>query len=95
MNNEEVFDGYQEERTSDRNQNTKDKVEDTERSEEYTKLIRLNEEESIEWITMQKNKPSGDREIRDFLEWLNMQQTRVLVKPTAPAQEKPKGRNSE
>ena len=33
---------------------------------------------------MQKNKPSGEREIRDFLEWLNMQQTRVLVKPTAP-----------
>jgi hypothetical protein len=81
----EVTDGQQEERTSYRDQNAKAIFEDTEKSEKYTNLMRLNEEESIEWVNMLRNKPSGiqHREIMDFLEWLNMQQTRVLVKPTA------------
>ena len=66
------FDNYQEESISDRKQNAKDRVENAEKSEKYTKLMRLNEEESIEWIARQKNKPSGEREMRDFLKWLNM-----------------------
>ena len=58
---------YQEERINDRNQDAKDKVESFESSEKYAKLMGLNEEESIEWVARQKDKPSGDREIRDFL----------------------------
>ena len=43
----------------------------------------MNEEESIEWVNMPENIPSGEREIREMIKWINMQQTRALVKPKA------------
>ena len=58
---DDCFDDYQEERSNDRNQDAKDKVESTESSEKYAKLMGLNEEESIEWVARQKDKPSGDK----------------------------------
>ena len=67
-----MTDGRQEERTSDSDQNAQGKIEDIEKSEKYTNLMRLTEEESIEWVNMQRNKPTGEREIKDLLDWINM-----------------------
>ena len=54
------------------------------RSEKYANLMKLNEEESVEWVNMRKNRPSGKREIREMIKWINIKQNRALVTPTAP-----------
>ena len=85
----EVRDDQHYETTSDRDKNVK-------RHDKYTKLMRLNEEESEEWIktNINRNTLAGVTELLEFLEWLNIQQKRVpivckdgkecILKPTAP-----------
>ena len=85
----EVRDDQHYDTTSDTDQNAK-------RHEKYTKLMRLNEEESEEWVNtnMNRNTLAGVTELLDFLEWFNIQNKRVpilckdcrecILKPTAP-----------
>ena len=85
----EVRDDQHYDTTSDTDQNAK-------RHEKYTKLMRLNEEESEEWVNtnIDINTLAGVTEVLDFLEWFKIQNKRVpilckdcrecILKPTAP-----------